>query len=134
MLNLGTHDFRAFRSADDGRENTERTLWAIDFTEGYGGQDNLLAIDVRGTAFMKNMVRIIVGTLVAVGRGRLAPSDASSCTSAGASGASVRCAAARVETRCECRLAPRRERGYGRGGNVYVLTNFTLHRAQTHTP
>jgi tRNA pseudouridine38-40 synthase len=30
---------------------------------------------VRGSAFMKNMVRIIAGTLVAVGRGRLSPAE-----------------------------------------------------------
>jgi tRNA pseudouridine38-40 synthase len=33
----------------------------------------LLAIEVRGTAFMKNMVRILAGTLIDVARGRIPP-------------------------------------------------------------
>jgi tRNA pseudouridine38-40 synthase len=71
----GKHDFRAFRSADDQRENTLRTMWSIDVIDRYMNQPNLIAIEVRGTAFMKNMVRIMAGTLVDVGRGRRSPAD-----------------------------------------------------------
>jgi tRNA pseudouridine38-40 synthase len=67
----GTHDFRAFRAADDGRADTERTLSRVAVEER--GDPRLLAIEVVGDAFLKNMVRILVGTLVDVGRGRLAP-------------------------------------------------------------
>ncbi len=67
----GTHDFRAFRAADDERENTVRTLKRIDVIERYANHDRLLAIEVTGEAFMKNMVRIIAGTLLDVGRGRI---------------------------------------------------------------
>jgi tRNA pseudouridine38-40 synthase len=70
---VGTHDFRAFRAADDTRQNTIRTLWRIDVLPGFAGDPSLLAFEVEGTAFMKNMVRILVGTLVDVGRGRIAP-------------------------------------------------------------
>lgn len=70
-LLVGTHDYRAFRAADDQRENTTRTLWSIELIEGFAGDPSLLAVEVRGTAFMKNMVRILVGTLVDVGRGRI---------------------------------------------------------------
>ncbi|MET0285288.1 MAG: tRNA pseudouridine(38-40) synthase TruA [Polyangiales bacterium] len=72
---VGTHDFRAFRSADDARENNVRTMYSIDLMEQYTGDPTLFAIEVRGTAFMKNMVRIMVGTLVDIGRGRLALDD-----------------------------------------------------------
>ena len=72
---IGTHDFRAFRAADDKRESTQRTLYSIDLLEGFAGDPSLLAFEVRGTAFMKNMVRILVGTLVDVGRGRLCVED-----------------------------------------------------------
>lgn len=72
---LGTHDFHAFRAADDERENTVRTLSRIDILDGWAGDPRLVALEVDGNAFMKNMVRIIAGTLVDVGRGALAPSD-----------------------------------------------------------
>jgi tRNA pseudouridine38-40 synthase len=71
----GTHDYRAFRAADDERENTIRTIFAIDVVERFMDQPSFLAIEVRGTAFMKNMVRILVGTLIQVGRHKLGPSD-----------------------------------------------------------
>jgi tRNA pseudouridine38-40 synthase len=68
---IGTHDFRAFRAADDQRENTLRTLHQVELYENFWDQPNLIALEVRGSAFMKNMVRIIAGTLISVGRGRL---------------------------------------------------------------
>ena len=34
-----------------------------------GVPDGVLSVDVRGTAFLRNMVRIVVGTLAEVGRG-----------------------------------------------------------------
>jgi len=67
----GTHNFHAFRASDDPHTNTVRTLTSVDVQAGFLGQPELIAIEVRGTAFMKNMVRILAGTLVAVGRGRL---------------------------------------------------------------
>lgn len=79
---IGTHDFRAFRAADDVRENTQRTLLRVDLLEHFREQRNVLALEVRGSAFMKNMVRIIAGTLVAVGRGQLTPVQVASLLSA----------------------------------------------------
>jgi tRNA pseudouridine38-40 synthase len=70
---VGEHDFRAFRAADCERINTVRHLFRVELIERYAGRDGLLAIEVEGTAFLKNMVRIITGTLVDVARGRLAP-------------------------------------------------------------
>ncbi len=68
---VGTHDFRAFQAADDEREETVRTLTRVDLVPGWASDPRLLAVEVRGTAFLKNMVRILVGTLVEVGRERL---------------------------------------------------------------
>jgi tRNA pseudouridine38-40 synthase len=68
---LGTHDFRAFRAADDERRETVRTLHEIRVEPGFGGDPRLLALSFRGSAFMKNMVRILTGTLLEVGRGKL---------------------------------------------------------------
>ncbi len=73
---VGTHDFRAFRAADDERDNTTRTMLAFEVIERWAGEPSLVAIEVRGSAFMKNMVRILVGTLVEVGRGKLSVEDA----------------------------------------------------------
>ena len=65
----GKHDYNAFRAADDSHRTTVRTIHEVRILERYGGSPELLAIEVRGTAFLKNMVRIIAGTLVEVGRG-----------------------------------------------------------------
>lgn len=70
---VGHHDFAAFRAADDTRERTMRTLHDVRLMPSYQSQPGLLAFEVRGSAFMKNMVRILAGTLVAVGRGKLTP-------------------------------------------------------------
>jgi tRNA pseudouridine38-40 synthase len=66
---LGTHDFGAFRSAHDQREISVRTLRHVAISPD-PEDPRLLRIDVEGDAFLHNMVRIIVGTLVDVGLGR----------------------------------------------------------------
>ncbi len=78
----GTHDFAAFRSSSDGRDNTERTITAA-AARVLRSQPKLLAIDVSGDAFMHNMVRIIVGTVIDVARGRLAPGAVGRALSSG---------------------------------------------------
>ena len=70
---VGVHDFRAFRAADCERLTTVRAVWRVELVERWSGRDDLVAVEVEGTAFLKNMVRVIVGTLVDVGRGRLPP-------------------------------------------------------------
>ena len=80
----GTHDFGAFRAADDTRERSVRTLHEVRLIPEYLGQLQLLALEVRGDAFMKNMVRILAGTLIAVGRGRLTPEQVSALLVSGA--------------------------------------------------
>jgi tRNA pseudouridine38-40 synthase len=66
---VGEHDFRAFRAADCERRTTRRIVRRLDVDR----QGALLTFEVEATAFLKNMVRILVGTLVDVGRGQLAP-------------------------------------------------------------
>lgn len=70
-LLVGTHDFSAFRAASCERETTVRTLFRVTVA----ADPPLVTIDVEGTAFLKNMVRIIAGTLVEVGRGRRDPAS-----------------------------------------------------------
>ena len=66
---VGRHDFAAFRAADCGRDTTTRTLHRLEVKREGG----IVTIEVEGDAFLKNMVRIIAGTLSYVGDGRLAP-------------------------------------------------------------
>ncbi len=66
-LLVGEHDFAAFRAAGCAAKTTVRTLSAIELS----APPDLLVVDVRGNAFLRNMVRILVGTLVDVGSGRL---------------------------------------------------------------
>jgi tRNA pseudouridine38-40 synthase len=65
----GEHDFAAFRAAGCAAKTTVRKLESIALSEP---EPDLLVVDVRGNAFLRNMVRILVGTLVDVGSGRLA--------------------------------------------------------------
>jgi len=68
---VGEHDFRAFRASDCDRKTTTRIVRRLDVER----QGPLLTFDIEATAFLKNMVRIVVGTLVDIGRGRI-PEDA----------------------------------------------------------
>jgi tRNA pseudouridine38-40 synthase len=63
----GRNDFAAFRAADCERKTTVRTLLRLEVTRA----DDEIVIDVEGDAFLKNMVRIIAGTLTAAGRHEL---------------------------------------------------------------
>jgi len=70
---IGEHDFAAFRAAGCTAKRTVRRIERIEIAEVPGdlpGETWILAIDVHGNAFLRNMVRIVVGTLVEVGRGR----------------------------------------------------------------
>jgi tRNA pseudouridine38-40 synthase len=64
----GTHDFAAFRASGDEREDTVRTLHRVAIEEA----GPVLSIVIDGNAFLYNMVRILVGTMMDVARGRLA--------------------------------------------------------------
>jgi len=65
-LLCGEHDFRGFRASDCDRRNTVRVIRRFDLAK-HGA---LIELDVEATAFLKNMVRILVGTLADVGRGK----------------------------------------------------------------
>jgi tRNA pseudouridine38-40 synthase len=66
---VGTHDFASFRAATCDRETTVRTIYRCTVS----AEGPLVQIHVEGTAFLKNMVRIISGTLIEVGSGKRAP-------------------------------------------------------------
>jgi tRNA pseudouridine38-40 synthase len=63
---LGVHDFSAFRAADCPAKTTVRELRRLEIVQD--GQR--IDLELEATAFLKHMVRNIVGTLVEVGHGR----------------------------------------------------------------
>jgi tRNA pseudouridine38-40 synthase len=65
---VGEHDFSAFRAAGCSARSTLRRVDSITLTRLH---PHLLEVDIRGNAFLRQMVRIIVGTLTQVGTGRL---------------------------------------------------------------
>ena len=66
---VGEHDFKSFCSVKAVVETTVRTVYNVDVTEQ--GED--IVIRVRGNGFLYNMVRIIAGTLMEVGKGAIEP-------------------------------------------------------------
>jgi tRNA pseudouridine38-40 synthase len=70
---VGSHDFAAFRAGNCEAKTTRRRI--IRFTVTGDEKPGEIVIDVIGTAFLKQMVRNLVGTLVDVGWGRRKPAD-----------------------------------------------------------
>lgn len=68
---VGEHDYTAFRAADCDAKSPVRTIYAIVAER----DKSLITFTLHGNAFLRNMVRIIVGNLVTVGRGRLTTAD-----------------------------------------------------------
>lgn len=79
---IGEHDFAAFRASGCAAKTTVRRINSLDIR--YDGE--FITIDVIGTGFLRNMVRIMVGTLVAVGEGKLAPDAVRGLLTGGARG------------------------------------------------
>jgi tRNA pseudouridine38-40 synthase len=69
---LGEHDFAAFRAAGCTARTTMRRVDSIALTRLH---PHVIEVDVRGNAFLRQMVRIIVGTLTEVGTGRRPPAQ-----------------------------------------------------------
>jgi tRNA pseudouridine38-40 synthase len=67
----GRHDFSAFRSFQCEAEHAVRTVLESDFTT----EGRFAYFDIRAHAFLRNQVRIMVGTLLAVGEGKMAAED-----------------------------------------------------------
>lgn len=64
---VGEHDFKAFQSTGSYVTNTVRTISRLDVEK----EGELITITVTGNGFLYNMVRIITGTLVYAGCGRV---------------------------------------------------------------
>ena len=68
---VGEHDFRAFCASGNSSKTTVRTIYSLDVEK----DGDFIKIRVTGNGFLYNMVRIIAGTLIYVGEGRIAPDD-----------------------------------------------------------
>ena len=68
---VGAHDFASFRAAACDAPTTDREIWHADWQV----DGPLHRFTVCGNAFLRNMVRIVVGTLVEIGLGRRPPGD-----------------------------------------------------------
>ena len=68
---IGTHDFAAFRTQGSSVKGTIRTIFDVKVEK----TEKIIKISVSGDGFLYNMVRIIVGTLIEVGRGKTKPED-----------------------------------------------------------
>ncbi len=65
---VGKHDFNAFRALNCGAKHAVRQIYWLSVREQ---KEDRLEIEICGNAFAKNMVRIMVGTLVELGQGKI---------------------------------------------------------------
>ena len=68
---IGEHDFKSFCASGSTAETTVRTIYSIDIEKN----KNMISIKVCGNGFLYNMVRIIAGTLMEVGKRRVTPAQ-----------------------------------------------------------
>ena len=68
----GEHDFKAFKASGTSSKSSVRTIYKA---RVYEMPNNRIYIELTGNGFLYNMVRIIVGTLINVGRGKITPED-----------------------------------------------------------
>ena len=60
---VGTHDFASFAAGVSGERNVRRAVWTA--------RDEVLRFEIEANAFLRGMVRGIVGTLLWAGRGKI---------------------------------------------------------------
>ncbi len=65
---IGEHDFAAFQATGGQVRSTVREIYGMEVSSK---EDNMIYIEVSGNGFLYNMVRIIAGTLIYVGMGKL---------------------------------------------------------------
>lgn len=66
---VGTHDFGAFAASGSVVKDTVRTIYSAELQQN--GHE--LELTIEGNGFLYNMVRIIAGTLIGVGSGKIEP-------------------------------------------------------------
>ena len=77
---IGEHDFKAFAQASTEVKTTVRTVLRAYIEQK---DNNIIEFNIEATGFLKRMVRLIVGTIVQVGKGRITPLDFSKILDSG---------------------------------------------------
>ncbi len=79
---LGGHDFKSFQATDSVVRKSQTTIYRIDIKKirtslslPFLREGVWVTIDIEASGFLRNMVRNIVGTLIEVGRGKLAEGE-----------------------------------------------------------
>lgn len=62
---VGTHDFKGFMAAGSEAKTTVKTIYSTKLVK----EDKIIRLYVNGSGFLYNMVRIISGTLIDIGKG-----------------------------------------------------------------
>ena len=68
----GEHDFKAFKASGTSSKSSVRTIYRAEVRDA--GNERIY-IELTGNGFLYNMVRIIAGTLVEVGMGKIEPQE-----------------------------------------------------------
>ena len=69
----GEHDFKGFKATGGNNKSTVRTIYKAEVI--YNEEDKRIMVELTGNGFLYNMVRIISGTLVEVGLGKIEPKE-----------------------------------------------------------
>jgi tRNA pseudouridine38-40 synthase len=68
---VGKHDFESFSTVTETARDTIKTINYINITD----ENGIIEIEINGDDFLWNMVRIVIGSLLEVGKGNLRPMD-----------------------------------------------------------
>lgn len=68
---VGEHDFKAFKASGTSSKSSVRTIYELEVRK----EGDRILINVTGNGFLYNMVRIISGTLLDVGLGKIRPEE-----------------------------------------------------------
>ncbi|MBL8828139.1 MAG: tRNA pseudouridine(38-40) synthase TruA [Planctomycetaceae bacterium] len=66
---VGTHDFASFQTGGSVRKTTVRTVYDASVTRPLAEKPHVIHFEVEANGFLYNMVRVMIGTLVDIGRG-----------------------------------------------------------------
>lgn len=76
---IGEHDFKGFKASGTSSKSSVRTIYEAKVYK----ENERIIIELTGNGFLYNMVRIISGTLIEVGIGKIAPEEISEIIKSG---------------------------------------------------